>query len=86
MSSSTTSDVSELSQFNSHRNVENDLPSNTNSWSIDLIDKFGIRKVPSSLFELIRTNGRYEILPTMKYLELMKLLKYVVYHVWISIH
>lgn len=86
MSSSTTSDVSELSQFSSHRNFENDLPSNTNSWSIDLIDKFGIRKVPSSLFELIRTNGRYEILPTMKYLELMKLLKYVVYHVWISIH
>ena len=33
---------------------DNDLPSDTSSWSLNLIDKFGIRKVLTDPFELVR--------------------------------
>ena len=34
---------------------DNDLPSNTSSWSLNLIDKFGIRKVLTDPFKLVRS-------------------------------
>lgn len=51
--SSASSDFSHSSSHGS--SDENEFPSNTSSWSIGLIDKFGIRKVMTNPFELIRT-------------------------------
>lgn len=37
-----------------HHHVENNLPSNTSSWSTDLIETIGIRKVLTTPAELVR--------------------------------
>jgi hypothetical protein len=54
------SDSSDFSQSSSHGSSDDiDLPSSTCSWSADLIDKFGIKKVLKTPFDLVRTEWSF---------------------------
>ena len=54
-SATSASSLSDFTHSSSHGSSDdNDLPSNTSSWSLNLIDKFGIRKVLTDPFELVR--------------------------------
>ena len=54
-SASRMSSLSDSTHSSSDGNSDdNDLPNDTSSWSLNLIDKFGIRKVLTDPFELVR--------------------------------